>query len=256
MNCSDVQYLMPLHLSGELDSAFIAQFERHVDECPACQKEIEEHQEFNKGIRAALLSEAVDTTAVHRRVLAEINGERTVSIFTTARHPFRVAFAIAAGLLIMLTIGATYGDNPRYEQASLDHVKEVVRAEHVEWRTQSSSIGQLVSQCMTTPPQLRQLAIPGYQLLRGKECGIAKTPYIHLVYGNGAQQISMYILEGDEHGLLRRVLTSLQPLVRSRKEAGYNVTEGDMAGRSILLVSTLSQSEEQAIVKHVLQTMS
>ena len=132
MNCSDVQYLMPLHLSGELDSAFIAQFERHVDECPACQKEIEEHQEFNKGIRAALLSEAVDTTAVHRRVLAEINGERTVSIFTTARHPFRVAFAIAAGLLIMLTIGATYGDNPRYEQASLDHVKEVVRAEHVE----------------------------------------------------------------------------------------------------------------------------
>jgi anti-sigma factor RsiW len=256
MNCSDMQYLMPLHLSGELDSASIAQFERHVDECPACEKEIEEHQELNRGIRAALLSEFVDATAVRRRVLAEIKGQRTVSIFTATRHPFRVAFAIAAGLLIMFTIGATYGDNARYEQASLDHVKEVVRAEHVEWRTQSSSIGQLVSQCMTTPPQLRQLAIPGYQLLRGKECGIAKTPYIHLVYDNGAQQISMYILEGDEHGLLRRVLTSLQPLVRSRTEAGYNVTEGDTAGRRVLLVSTLSQSEEQAIVKHVLQTMS
>jgi anti-sigma factor RsiW len=256
MNCSDVQYLMPLHLSGELDSASMAQFERHVDECPACWKEIEEHQELNKGIRAALLSESVDATAVRRRVLADIKGQRTVSIFTAARHPFRVALAVAAGLLIVLTIGVTNRDNARYEQASLDHVEEVVRAEHVEWRTQSSSIGQLVFQCMATPPQLQQLAIPGYQLLRGKECGIAKTPYIHLVYGNGAQQISMYILEGDEHGLLRRVLTSLQPLVRSRTESGYNVTEGDTAGRRVLLVSKLSQSEEQVIVKRVLQTMS
>jgi anti-sigma factor RsiW len=255
MNCSDVQYLIPLHLSDEMDSASMAQFERHADECPACQKEIEEHQGLNKGIRAALLSESVDTTAVRRRVLAEINGGRTVSIFKTARHPFRVAFAIASGLLIMLTISAANRDNARYEQVSLDHVKEVVRAEHVEWRMQSSSIGQLLSQCMKTPPQLRQLAIPGYQLLRGKECGIAKTPFIHLVYGNGAQQISMYVLEGDEHGLLRRVLTSLQPVVRSRTEAGYNVTEGDTAGRRVLLVSKLSQSEEQVIVKHVLQTM-
>jgi anti-sigma factor RsiW len=256
MNCSDVQYLMLLQLSGELDSASLAQFERHLNGCPSCQTEIEEHQEFNEGIRSVLLSESVDATALRRRVLAKIQGQRPVSMFTTAGHPFRAAFAIAAVLLIMLTIGATYGDNARYEQASLDHVKEVVSAEHVEWRTQSSSIGQLVSQCMTTPPQLRQLAIPGYQLLRGKECGIAKTPYIHLVYGNGSQQISMYILERDEHGLIRRVLTSLQPLVRSRTEAGYNVTEGDTAGRRVLLVSTLSQSEEQAIVKHMLQTMS
>jgi len=241
MNCSDVQYLMPLHLSGELDSASMAQFERHVDECPACQKEIEEHQELNKRIRTALLSEYVDTAVVRRRVLAEIKGQRTISIFTTAGHPFRIAFAVAAGLLIMLTIGATNRDNARYEQASLDHVEEVVMAGHAEWRTQASSIGQLVSQCMKTPPQLQALSIPGYQLLRGKECGISKTPYI---------------LEGDEHGLLRRVLTNLQPLVRSRTEAGYNVTEGDTAGRRVLLVSTLSQSEEQAIVKHVLQTMS
>ena len=256
MNCSDLQYLMPLQLSGELDSASMAQLERHVNECPACQEQIEEQQDLNKGIRAALLSESVDTTALRMRVLTEVKGKGTVSIINTARHPIRIALAVAAGLLIVLAVVAANRDNARYEQASLDHVDEVVTAGHREWRTQGNSIGQLISQCMKTPPQLEQLSIPGYQLLRGKECGIAKTPYIHLVYGNGAQQISMYILEGDEHGLLRRVLTSLQPLVRSRKEAGYNVTEGDMAGRRILLVSTLSQSEEQAIVKHVLQTMS
>jgi Putative zinc-finger len=84
---------MPLHLSGELDSASMSQFERHVDECPACQKEIEEHQELNKGIRVALLSESVDSTGMRRRVLAEIEGERTVSIFTAARQPGQQSFA-------------------------------------------------------------------------------------------------------------------------------------------------------------------
>jgi anti-sigma factor RsiW len=255
MNCSDLQYLMPLQLSGELDSASMAQLERHVNECPACQEQIEEQQDLNKGIRAALLSESVDTTALRMRVLNEVKGKGTVSIINTARHPIRIALAVAAGLLIVLAVGAANRDNARYEQASLDHVDEVVRAGHREWRTQGNSIGQLISQCMKTPPQLEQLSIPGYQLLRGKECGISRSRYIHLVYSNGAQQISMYVLEDDEHGSFRSIFTSLLPLVRSRTEAGYNVTEGDAAGRRVLVVSALPQSEEQVIVKHVLHAM-
>jgi anti-sigma factor RsiW len=255
MNCSDVWYLMPLHLSGELDGVSMAHFERHVNECPACQQRMEEQQDMNKGIRAALLSESVDSTALRKRVLTEIKDKRTVSIINFARRPLRIALGVAAGLIIALAVGATNRDNARYEEASQDHVAEVVRTEHREWRTQSSSIGQLVSQCMKTPPQLEQLSIPGYQLVRGKECGISRSRYVHLVYSNGEQQISMYVLADDEHGSLRSIFTSLLPLVRSRTEAGYNVTEGDAAGRRILLVSALPQSEEQVIVRHVLHAM-
>jgi anti-sigma factor RsiW len=226
MNCSDVKYLTSLHLSGELDSAFMAQFERHVNECPACQEQIKEQENLNKRIRAALLSESVDITSLRMRVLTEVKGKRTVSVINTARHPIRIALTLAAGLLIVLAVGAATRDNARYEQASLDNVDEVVRAGHREWRTQASSIGQLVSQCMKTPPQLEQLSIPGYQLLRGRECGISRSRYIHLVYSNGAEQISMYVLEVHDHGSFRRIFTSLLPLVRSRTEAGYNVTRG------------------------------
>jgi anti-sigma factor RsiW len=245
MNCSDVRYLMPLHLSGELDGVSMAQFERDVNECPACQERMEEQQDMNNGIRAALLSESVDTTALRKRVLTEVKGKRTVSIINIVRHPLRIALAVAAGLIIVLAVGAANRDNARYEEASLDHVAEVVRTEHREWRTQGSSIGQL----------LGELSIPGYQLVRGKECGISRSRYIHLVYSNGEQEISMYVLADDEHGSLRSIFTSLLPLVRSRAEAGYNVTEGDAAGRRILLVSALPQSEEQVIVRRVLHAM-
>jgi anti-sigma factor RsiW len=256
MNCSDVQYLMPLYLSGELDSASMAQFDRHAGECPACSRQMEEQQELDRGLRMALLSEAVDTTALRTRVLADIKREHSLVTAKTTRYPIRIAFAVAAVLLIMIVLSAAHRDNARCEQASADHVDEVVMARPRAWRTEDSSIEQLIAQRIAARPQLEQLAIPGFKLLRGKECGIAKSRYIHLVYGNGSQQISMYLLAGSDAGLLRRISTSLLPLVQSRSESGYNVTEGDANGSRILLVGTLSQSEEQVIVKNMLKTLS
>jgi anti-sigma factor RsiW len=256
MNCADAQYLRPLYLSGELDSGSVAQFERHRDDCLSCQRQIEEDRNLDTGLRHALQSEPVDATALRARVLAEIHKTEDGKVSPWKRHPVWITAAVAAMLLVMITFGLARRDNARYEEASADHVDEVVMARPKDWQTQNGRILQLVTQRLAMPANLRQLAIPRYRLLRGKECSIAKNRYVHLVYGDGSQQISMYVLEGDEHGLLRRISTSLLPQIRSRAKAGYNVTEGDAHGRRILLVSTLPATEEQAIVKNVLQTMS
>ena len=169
MNCSDVQYLMPLYLAGEMDSASVATFERHTAECPACTRQTEEQLELDKALRASLLSEPVDATALRIRTLAHIKGAPERSGLVTMRHTLRTAFAIAAALLVMVTLGLAYRDNARYEEASADHVDEVVMAHKKAWRTQDQSIGQLVTQRVATLTNLQQLAIPSYQLLRGKE---------------------------------------------------------------------------------------
>jgi anti-sigma factor RsiW len=256
MNCPDVQCLMPLYLSGELDNGSMAQLERHLEGCATCRGQMEADQELDKGLSRALLSEPVDAAALRMRVLADINKADDRTAFNLKRYPMSFALAVAVVLLVTMTLGLAYRDNARYEEASADHVDEVVKARPKDWQTKNDGIAELVTQRIETPLNVRQLTIPSYQLLRGRECSIAKSRYVHLVYGNGKQQISMYLLEGNEHGLLRRISTSLQPPVRSRTEAGYNVTEGDANGQRILLVSTLPTIEEQAIVKNVLQTMS
>jgi anti-sigma factor RsiW len=251
MICSDAEFVMPLYLSGELDASTMAQLERHTAECAACRRLLEEQQALDAGVRTALLTEHVDDTGVRAHVLSEIHGDRR-------RIGLRIGMfsAIAAALLVSITLGFAYRDDARYRQASADHVAEVVEQRRGVWRTQDGNLEQFVTQRVSTAANLQQLEIPGYHLLRGKECRIAKTPYVHLVYGNGKQQISMYVLSGDQGMALRRIATSLLPLVRSRSEAGYNVTEGDASGRRIMLVSTLPQTEEQVIVKNMLQTMS
>lgn len=255
MNCAAAIYLIPLYLSGELDSTTMAQFDHHANECSACRRHFEEQKELDLALRISLLTECIDVTRLHTDVMGAIRRSRTAPT-DVARHSIRIAFAFAAVLILMVTLGVAYRDNTRYEQASIDHVDEVVMSHSKQWRTQEGMIQELVSQRVATAPNLHQLAIPGYQLLRGKECSIAGSRYIHLVYGNGKKQISMYVLAGNEHELLRRIATKLMPAVRSRFESGYNVTEGDSDRLRILLVSTISKNEEQAIVKTVLQTTS
>jgi anti-sigma factor RsiW len=256
MNCSDGQYLRPLYLSGELDNGSLAQFERHLEECASCRRQVEEEQDLDKGLRNALLAEPLDATTLRLRVLADIHNAESGKASRLKRHSVPIALAAAAMLLVMITLGMTYRDSVRYEEACADHVDEVVMAQPKEWKTQHDSLVQFVTQRLAIPATLGPLTIPRYQLLRGKECSIASNRYVHLVYGDGEKQVSMYVLEGNEHGLLRRISTSLLPPVRSRTKAGYNVTEGDANGRRILLVSTLPAGEEQAIVKNVLHTMS
>ena len=255
MNCSDSRYLRPLYLSGELDNGSTAQMERHLAECLRCRREVEEEQALDKALKHALLREPVHAAALRSRVRHLMHPERGDRLFLM-RHPMQAALAIAAMLLMAITLVVAHRDNLRYEEASADHVNEVVRAAPKSWQTEDGSIAQLVAQRLAVPAAVLQLTIPSYRLLRGKECSIASNRYVHLVYGDGKQELSMYLLEGDGHGLLRRVSTRLTPPYRSRTKDGYNITEGDADGRRILLVSTLSATEEQAIVRHVLQTMS
>lgn len=255
MTCADAQYLRPLYLSGELENGSVAQFERHLEHCVSCRRQVEEERDLDIGLRAALLAVPIDATALRLRVLVDIHKPASREAFPLKRPPVSIAFGVAAMLLVMITLGLAHRDNVRYEDACADHVGEVVMARQKDWKTQDSSLMQLVTQRLGVPTGLPQLSIPGYQLLRGKECSIAKNHYIHLVYGDGSQQISIYVLERDEHGLLSRIAASLLPPVRSQTKAGYNVTEGDSHGRRILLVSSLPTTEEQTIVKNLLKTM-
>jgi len=249
MNCPDAEFVMPLYLSGELDATTMAQFDRHIETCPACLHKLEEQQSLDAGLRSALLAEPIESTSVRNNVLAQIKS-------TPRSHRASIAWitAIAAALLVAITLGLATRDNARYEQASADHIYEVIQNHQKNWQTQAS-LEQFVAQKVSSA----QLGIPGYHLLRGKECRIAKTPYVHLVYGSDTdsrEQISMYVLSGDQGTMLRRIATSLMPGIRSRAQDGLNVTEGDSSGRRILLVSTLPQNEEQHIVRTMLQTMS
>jgi anti-sigma factor RsiW len=253
MNCRENEYMMPLYLSGELDSATMARFECHAAECPLCRREMEDLQAMDRAVCQALLTEHIDATPLQARVMKQIHSERPQPPFWQA---FRIALAAAALLFCAVLVGSVYHAKALYKRAQLDHVNEVVMGHEQRWLTDETAIQKMMEQRLSTPVQLQRLTIPGYRLLRARRCLLGTHHYIHLVYGDGTEEMSMYILVGQDTDVLSRVSALLSPSIYSRAESGYNVTEGDAKGRRILLVGTTAANKQQAIISDRLSVIS
>src|SRR5262249_13863932 len=99
MNCERVQELMPLYLSGELRGEELAALEIHAQECETCSQELSADRELDEGLRAAMLEQTPDVSAVLQRVHAKMDLPwwkripKLVSVYTIG--------AVAAAVIVL-----------------------------------------------------------------------------------------------------------------------------------------------------------
>lgn len=207
MNCSEIAAATPLYRSGELDPAGAAAFAAHVAGCPECARDLREQEQRDDLLRAAILSEAVSTAAIYRRVRerieAELDGAPRIGHAVGSGTQWRIAAlaSIAALLLLAFAYRHWYGPSGVYAAAAADHRSEVVDAHWRPWLTDPAAISALAERTGVAPSAVLALAPPGYHLARAKRCALDGRPFLHLVYSNGAQEFSAYLRPRDGDGL-------------------------------------------------------
>ena len=134
---SDIHALSGAYAIGALDDVEGARFQRHLDECPECQAEVESFREA-----AALLPEttlASPPAALRDRVLADIATVRPLPPRTAEATPsrrFRPAALVAAAAAVAVLAGGTavwqpWSDDPTSEVA-VSAIDQVLRAEDAQ----------------------------------------------------------------------------------------------------------------------------
>lgn len=105
MNCEMTSELLHGYLDGELDAARAAEFERHLEKCPACVAELETQESLRSSLRRAQLYEKAPQP-FRVKVLSELPHPNVVSM-----PQRRTAFAspqlwtwLAAAVLILAFI--------------------------------------------------------------------------------------------------------------------------------------------------------
>ncbi len=203
MNCSEIAAATPLYRSGELYPAGAAAFAAHVAGCPECARDLREQEQRDDLLRAAILSEAVSTAAIYRRVRerieAELDGAPRIGHAVGSGTQWRIAAlaSIAALLLLAFAYRHWYGPSGVYAAAAADHRSEVVDAHWRPWLTDPAAISALAERTGVAPSAVLALAPPGYHLARAKRCALDGRPFLHLVYSNGAQEFSAYLRPRD-----------------------------------------------------------
>lgn len=198
MTCHEVLELVPLHLTAELDPVQAAAVAEHLKTCPACRQEFAEQCAFDEFLRRSVTSEAVDTSAVDRRIRASIHSDHRNP------KPWIVAVAGIAAALVLAIVGWNEIQLARPSAldtaAALDHHLELVDHGPRPWLTDRGAIERLAARQGLQPSLVSTLTPSGYRLIESKLCLLDGHWFVHLVYKDAAGSVSIFLRRSDAAG--------------------------------------------------------
>jgi hypothetical protein len=216
MNCSEVLEQAPLFLNETVS----AEIQRHLDSCPSCARQVAEGRAFDTRLKASILAEELDTTALDRRILRQIAEESAVrTAAENTPRPFAWPWAalgmMAAGAAAMVSFVVYQGMKPKPSPYSLaaahDHQLEVVQKQLRRWRLDIPS-AELLASTRGIPARLvSAVESEGYTFKEAKLCKLDSGIFLHIVYTDGSGKEFSLFLRNDEAnraGTAKRVFTA------------------------------------------------
>jgi anti-sigma factor RsiW len=189
MNCAEVENLVPLYLSGELDAAQTAAVNAHMQICAGCAAEIEQQRDLDARVRGALLADSAGAAGlapgIQRRIAAAEARRRNIMMVTIA-----AGLVLAAGFPLYRVLVPHV---PEFVvEAVKDHRREVVEKQLKKWRSDPAEI-----QTLAEKEGIQVKAIPlvnaGYRLDRARRCRLDGNIFMHLVYKDGEREMSVFL---------------------------------------------------------------
>jgi hypothetical protein len=145
--------------------------------------------ELDQRVRAAMLSEQIDTAPLERSIRERIRQPRVP----------RWALVAAASLAVVIAGGVAYRSffkpqtPPICVAAAQDHQREIVQGEPRPWLSDISAIQSLAEKQGVPASAVAALGTTGYRLERGRLCFLRKQIFLHLVYTKDGSELSVYL---------------------------------------------------------------
>jgi hypothetical protein len=189
----------------------------HGDETPPDEEmQCDEHGDelMDAQLRAAMLAEPMDTTALDSNIRKQIAAEENRRSIQRGKWIAAAAFAA----LLAIAVGGYWffpnrGAAAMCADAARDHRVEVKEHQRRTWLTDAGAIGALAARRGLSAPKAEAMAPMGYRLERGKLCRLGGRVFLHLVYSNGVREFSLYLrdsLPSEEFlGTPRRAMAGL-----------------------------------------------
>jgi hypothetical protein len=146
--------------------------------------------ELDQRVRAAVLSEQIETARLEHSIRARIRRPRAP----------RWAFVAAAGIVLAVVAGGVANraflkppTPPICIAAAQDHQREIVNGEPRRWLSDISAIQSLAQKQGVPASAVTALGTTGYRLERARLCFLKKQIFVHLVYTKNNAEFSVYL---------------------------------------------------------------
>ncbi len=237
MRCHEAEALLAPQMSDAVDAASQQELASHLESCAACRALLQQEYELDRLVKAAVEHRVPPPEPLAAAIRLRMDGDRQTlrrPAIVFWRHPaFAAAFA-ALLLASLFTWKLTFG-NPMHllcADAADDHRDEVVLAQPRRWRT-GPEISQVAGRTIATT------ALPvnagGLALSKARICELQGARALHLVYGDGPKQISVFVMMQSD---LPRwsVPSSRTRNIHQEHDLGMNVASFSTNGFGVVVV--------------------
>lgn len=197
MRCHEAEGLLAPHYSETLDAATQWELGLHLESCAACRARLQQEYELDRLIRAAVTAATPSESALLTRIQQHLQVKRARWLPWHWPRP-ALAGAVALVLLCAVALFRFNSTNPMHslcQDAADDHRSEVVMNQPRPWHT-GPEIAVLAHRVV--PSARIPQSVAGLPLEKARICGLLQARALHLVYGSGAQQISVFFMPRQE----------------------------------------------------------
>ncbi|MEO8726955.1 MAG: hypothetical protein ABI383_12645 [Acidobacteriaceae bacterium] len=271
MECREFEALEPAYpnlQSGPEQGTELAEhdkrrLEAHLLECSACARAYQMRIALDDLLRDAVVHREVKEDRVIAEVRTRIASQRPRNMQTPGRGRGRGwvlawASAVVMGMLLLIA-GAYLLQRPApadlFTDAVADHFQEVTQHSPVEWTSDRVVMRKLLQDWVGDPAIADALTPPGFHLSRIRICELMNRNYLHLVYANGAQELSVFLRRRDGESFSGQGMQALHD--NAAASAVYMARQGqiEVAGFqtpvvTVLFVGNVQKSALRRIAIH------
>jgi len=161
---------------------------------------------------------------------------------STFAHRYWMAIAAVFALAAIAGLSYRYWPSsvvaPVYAAVVHDHQVEVVERAHRPWVSDSAVIDLLAAKQGVSEGALAAIAPANYHLERAKLCPLDGSTYLHLVYSDGAHELSVFLHQGDLAPLPGATRGSANGRMLHTASVGHDYLAGFQSDRLTALVVT------------------
>lgn len=247
MRCHEAEGLLAPQFSESLDATTQSELALHLDSCAGCRARLQMEYELDRLIAAAVGRGTPPVNELMARIEQSLDKRRMRNPFLLHWRWPALAGAAAVVLLVVLAFPRFTAANRMHvlcQDAVDDHRTEVVLRQAIPWQT-GTAINDLVRR--TVPRAQIPQTVAGLPLQKARICGLLQARALHLVYGNGSQQVSVfYVLQQDLPSGSLPPQTAASNQVHQENDSGISVASFGGDGLGVVVVGNPDQTHDIA----------
>jgi anti-sigma factor RsiW len=253
MVCEDWKTKLDTYLDGELPEEEMRAFDAHVRSCPSCAADALSRVQMKRSIQVA---------GKRFNPSAEFRIRMQQKISSKPQHNFRLAWMLAAAVIILAIVGVTssYKIRSGREQALRDsvlrdHVFSEIADLHVSTLASSSPVDVISTDRHTVKPwfqgkipfafNLPELQSSEFSLLGGRMTYLDQTPGAQLIYDVRKHHISVFIFQ--EKSL--ELPASVGEITLAPKKLPFNMETWSQGGLRYFVVGDAGMTDIDGLAK-------